>query len=140
MLCTPCTDIHQLYIVLLSLPEAFIPQRVSKNKLRHVKNSRSLSEQTLIQIRRHPICQIERSSRKLFKMEDFDREQNKDVMPDSKWVPDCKSTFQTLIGSQNKDVMPDRKWDPDCKSAFLQGLVGVHQADQTVGVDQVTPD
>ena len=48
-------------------------------------------------------------------MEDFDREQNKDVMPDRKWVPDCKSTF-------------------------LQGLLGVHRADQTVGVDQVTPD
>ena len=36
MSCTPLTDIYQLYIVLLSLPEAFIPQRVSKNKLRHV--------------------------------------------------------------------------------------------------------
>ena len=73
MSCTPRTEIFQLYIVLLSLPEAFIPQRVSKNKLRHVKSSRSLSEQTLIQIRRHPVCQIERSS-KLFKMEDFGRE------------------------------------------------------------------
>lgn len=74
MSCTPCTNIHQLFVVLLSLPEAFIPQRVSKNKLRHVKNSRSLSEQTLIQSRPHPVCQIERSSKKLFKVEDFGRE------------------------------------------------------------------
>lgn len=70
-------------------------------------------EQTLIQIQMTSSLSDERSS-KLFKMEDFGRSQNKDVTSDRKWVPDCKVT--------------------------LQGLPRVHQADHTVGVDQVISD